>query len=210
MKNIKISRQDFSRIRQADLAPYAANIVQSTRDNPVYAPAKDIITELDALQQQYTAALTAAQDGGRTAIANKDAIKDRLLNQLRKAAGAIEELAKGDVSLIVAAGFGLRAMSMRTTVNSLRPPTVVSLSSTGHDGEVRVVLEDEMPSIVATHVYEYSLDGGNVWQNSTYNSRRTFVIKNLPPGRNLLLRFRTIGLDELTSEWGKPVSVSVM
>lgn len=204
----KVSRQAYRLLRQAELTAYAANVVRSTQDNPEYTTLQDISGVLDALLQQYAVALAAARNGGRAETIRKNTLKVQVINQLNIIAAAVDQLAAGDPNVIVGAGFQMALPALRLS-GELLPPTVIRLNSTGRTGEIRAFLNDDLPKAVATHSVEFSIDQGGNWQNGTYNSRRNFVIANLPNGRDILLRFRAIGFANRKSDWSEPVKVAV-
>jgi hypothetical protein len=81
--------------------------------------------------------------------------------------------------------------------------------STGNRGELRIKLEDFFPRAVRSHLFEYSLDRGQTWQNGPFHNRRFCIIDGLPHSPAMYLRVKSIGTGSATSDWSEPVVVAV-
>jgi hypothetical protein len=209
MTKTKIWRQAYRRLRQAQLAVYAQNVVQRTKDNPAYASLQTFITALDTLQQRYAQALASAQDGGRAGIVAKEQLKAQVLAQLGALADALNDFADGDPTLIANAGFDLLPESTRN-LDILPPPVVLRAVSTGKSGELRIILQDAFPNLVRHHGIEYSNDDGKTYQNNTYDSRSRFILRDLPRASTILLRFSSLGRGNNRSAWSQAVAAAVL
>jgi hypothetical protein len=208
MDEVRILRQQYRRLRQADLATFSEHVVKQTLDAPTFAPIRPLIAEFDALQKQYAVALAGTLTGNREAQVVKDDVRLKLLAKLNEVADGVDKLAAGVAAVIVAAGFEIRQPALRFS-GVLTPPLVVSVRSTGFRGEVMVNLRDAFPRAVRTHGIEISSDGGATWTNSSYNSRSRFRLGKLPNHRELQIRFNTIGRGDTRSEWSEAVLVAV-
>lgn len=206
-----ISRQAYRRIPQAALSVFARNVAQRLKENPAYSTLSKEADLLDTTQQAYAVALVAAADGGRDARTQKNQLFEVLQNQLDEISTLIDRLAQGDSLLIVQAGFEPKMISpgVRST-STLEPPAVLRIASNGRIGEVFVQLSDAWPTLVRQHGIEYSVDGGQTFQNGYYDSRMRFTLRNPPREKNLLLRFCALGRGNTKSAWSEPVTVAVL
>ena len=121
------------------------------------------------------------------------------------------KLAKDNVQLIVNAGFTVQQDTGIRYNSKLPTPIITRAVSTGKRGEIRIVVDDQVPSsLVATHAIEYSLDRDSGWTNGAYHSYRNFVAEGLPRAQQLWLRLKSIGHGSNKSEWSEPVLVAVL
>lgn len=161
--------------------------------------------------ETYTNSLTEAQNRGRSEVLAKNNAQAALVQQLDVIATNLNLLAQGDAQMIVNAGFTLQQSTGVRYTDKLPAPVVVRAVSTGKRGEVRIVLDDQVPAtVVATHAVEYSLDRESGWQNGTYHSHRSFVADGLPRAEALWLRLKSIGHGNKRSDWSEPVVVAVL
>ena len=205
----KVFRRAYQRIRQADLASFARNTLNRTKEVPEYAFLQTEATALATTLQQYETALAAARNRGMAEVAVKNEAQKSLLAALDKIADALDLKADSSPTLLSGAGFTLQQPSARFS-GHIAVPEVLRLGSTGRKGELRVQLSDEMPGAVLTHAMEYSEDKGTSWKNGTYQNRNHFVVGGLPASPELLFRFKSVGRGDNKSHWTEPVVAGVL
>ena len=96
---------DWSRLTVAELIARANGVYAGLNLNPAYPnppiPLPDFRTAID----EFSAAITAALDGGAKAIAYKNAMADNLRVILRKLAHYVEANSNGDMAVFLSSGF---------------------------------------------------------------------------------------------------------
>jgi hypothetical protein len=210
MANSKIARQAYRRTRQADLASFADNVFNRTNGVPTYATIQASITALAPSLTHYKETLAASRNRGIAEVLAKNLAREELLRQLDIVANAAETLAGGNPQIIVEAGFTIQQSSGQRYTGELPPPVILRAFSTGKKGEIRISLDDIVPTAVRTHAIEYSLDKGSNWQNGEYNSRRNFIAKGLPHSPELWIHLKSVGHGDKKSQWSEPTVVAVL
>lgn len=205
---VKIARQAYQRGPQTDLATYADNLVVRM-SGTAYAPLDAQVRNLASACQRYKDALVAARNRGASEVLAKNLARTELMRHVNELADGLERMSGNNRQLIVDAGFSIR-QSNNLRYSRLPAPNILRAFSTGKKGEIRVVLDNLVPSAVRTHAVEYSLDGGNAWINGTYNSRRNFVLEGLPHTPELWVHVKSIGNGANRSDWSAPVAVAVL
>jgi len=205
----KVFRRAYQRIRQAELASFATNVLNRTKGEADYAFIQTDITALEAALQAYQTALAAARNRGMAEVVVKNEAQKALLTVLDRIADAFDLKAELSPALLTGAGFSLQQPPVRFA-GQIPVPEVLKVNSTGRKGEIRVQLTDEMPNVVLLHAMEYSQDKGSSWQNGTYHNRNRFIVGGLPAGTDLLFRFKSIGRGDNKSDWSEPLMAGVL
>ena len=108
----------FQSLNQADLLAKARHIVASLRDNPYFPlPWPMPVPQLDAVEalvNDYGTAYEAALYGDRLKIAERKAISDNLIEQLKKVARYLEVIADGNEAALLSTGYDLSHEPVRT------------------------------------------------------------------------------------------------
>jgi hypothetical protein len=101
----------FQTLNQADLLAKANHIVGALRDNPHFPPPWPApvlpLDQLETLVAEYGKAYQAALNGDRVKIAERKAISDNLIEQLKKVAHYLEMVADGDEAILIGTGYDL-------------------------------------------------------------------------------------------------------
>jgi hypothetical protein len=210
MKKVKVFRKMYRRASQGVLIPFAEHIVTQIRAQEAFKP---LLPEADALEmaiQKYARALSDAQSGSKASMVSKNTHKTLLVEQLDKVAEAVDNIAKGDVQLIVDAGFSPPPQNLQKYTDVLSAPTILRAVTNGKRGELNIRLNDDYPAMVRMHILEYSTDRGETWHNGCYNSYQKFVLRGLPHSPELWLKACALGTGDARSEWSAPVVTPVL
>ena len=112
----------FQSLNQADLLAKARHIVESLRYNPHFPlPWPTPVPQLDtveALVNDYGKAYEAALNGDRLKIAERKAITENMIEQLKKVAHYLEVIADGNEAALISTGYDLSHEPMRTKAKS--------------------------------------------------------------------------------------------
>jgi hypothetical protein len=203
-----INSTEFRRLSQAGLATFAHNVVSLMTANPIYSSLLDQVNELKKRADAYSVALTNNVYGGRLDTIEKDRCLKEVLEQLMVMAFLVDVLAKGNESIIVAAGFTVRKAPNSYT--ALAQPTILKLENEKESGVA--YLELEKVEGATNYGIEKRIVVGGVpgpWTNGDYTSAATKLLENLTPNSDYEVRLRAIGSKGLVSEWSSIVSVRV-
>src|SRR5262245_37987634 len=95
----------FAKLNGGGLLFRANAVAEGTAKDPGYKASPVSEEELKGGIDNYAVAKTAAIDGGKTALAERDKKRDELIAMLRKIAHYAEHVSKGDAAALLAAGF---------------------------------------------------------------------------------------------------------
>jgi hypothetical protein len=196
-----IALNAFTKLSQDALSVYANQVITSMTSNKQFSSLKTEIEALKKCYEAYSVALVNNINGGRIATLEKDNCKTALLEQLSSIALLVELLAKGEESIILAAGFSVRKAA--NSYSSLTPPSVLKITNESDKGIVTIQLE----KVAGATVYgiekriktESSPDAG--WTNGDYTSACRTQLKGLESGKIYQFKFRAIGSKGLVSDW---------
>lgn len=199
---------DFkSKLSDAALIQFAANVSTHIIENPLFAPLKDRALALQASVQAYTTAVIGASDGSRTRIAEKRNLRPGLVDQLEKLSWDVNVLSEGVESVILQSGFNVRRKTSQRREADLTQVTRVQGRQGAHPGEV--VLEFDAVPNALIYAAEWSADEGQTWHNGIYPSSRRAVIQGLPVRTDILFRVCAIGSGQRKGQHSDPVRLFV-
>ena len=207
MKNVSLGA--FKQLQQDSLNTYAQNVVQLMTTDPLFTSLSPAVAALKTVRDAYSVALTNNVTGGQITTIVKNDCKTDLLNQLTDVALMVEILAKGNIAIILAAGFDLP--KARKSYTSLDAPDVLSVTNESKPGLVTVQLvkvDGAMNYGVEKRIVTPENPDG-VWVNGEYSSALKFELDGLTSGKTYQLRFRSLGNKGLVSIWSSIQEVFV-
>jgi hypothetical protein len=211
MSTPRIARQGYRRVRQEELHAFAAQLVAAMETHPTLAALDQVNEPLKTAFTRFSDTFTLyLNTGSRPATNAKNYAKRVLIRAIDAYADAVDAKTGEDGQLILEAGFVIQQSNSAGRMNGRIPPPMILLArSTGNRGELRIKLEDFFPRAVRSHLFEYSLDRGQTWQNGPFHNRRFCIIDGLPHSPAMYLRVKSIGTGSATSDWSEPVVVAV-
>lgn len=192
-----------SGLSDSALAQFGINVLTRMKDNPNFGPLQALVaSELNEAVNRYTLAVQEAADGSRTKIAVKRAAKQQLREVLDRMAQHVNLFAAGQGALILESGFNLRSPA---TSHLLPLEQVQGLKvSQAAAGDV-VVLTFNAVKQARMYAIEWSVDGGQQWQNGTYSTALRCVLEGLPARQEVLFRVTALGSKQRKSAPSMPV-----
>ena len=182
----------FGRYPDAEFENATQNIYQKLLKEKVFTPAFAEMTAFEALMKEYSDTLALATDGGRVAIAKKNAARKALDKMLKKVAGYVAMIAGDDPTIIVMSGFEVR--KERESRPRVTTPENIQVGAGENSGEVMVSVD--AVADVKTYLFEHSADP--LTENSSWktgmDTRSWFLIKGLKPGQKYWFRVAAVGL----------------
>lgn len=193
MANPKI-RTDFSRYSDSNLDVKAKTIIAAMTGNPNFPSPVPPLAEVSAASADYSAALVAAKNGGKTEVAVKDQKRAALESLLITLAAYVTMVAKNDRAIMISSGFDL--VKEREPLPPLEKPEIIKVVDGTNAGELQVIIS---PVTGATnYMYQYTLDplsAQSNWagQNSTLSKA---LLKDLESGKKYWCRVVAYGRNE--------------
>jgi hypothetical protein len=191
MKKINLG---FSRYSDAALLVLAQAILAALTGNAFFPTTVPALSLLQTVINDYIAALSAAQEGGRTNVATKNARKQDLVDLLIQLANYVTLTANGDEVMLTSSGFPLS--KERQPLPPLGQPEILKLENGVNSGELHITI-GKVPGAKA-YVYEYTLDplaDNPDWQSSN-STLVKFIFNNLEAGKKYWFRVAAYGKNE--------------
>ena len=191
----------FTRLTQDALSVYANQVITNMTTDKQFSSLKTEIAALKKCYDAYGVALVNNINGGRIATIEKDNCKAALLEQLSTTALLVDLQAKGEESIILAAGFDVRKPA--STYTNLNAPSVLKIINESEKGIVSVQLDKVLGATVYGIEKRIKIEGqpDAVWTNGDYTSACKTQLKSLESGKTYQFKFRAIGNKGLVSDW---------
>jgi hypothetical protein len=206
MSNINYS--DLKRIRQDELKTRADLIYSKMNNVAAYALFQASVTDLLPIADAYQQALIVASNGGTDRVNAKNEAKALLLNQLTKIGKFMdaEWQTPNFDTLKEEAGYTIAKTPEKKVVKFVDAPKNFSILNTGRKGDV--IMEWDSVANARTYAFE-ELQADGTWKNGRYASTSPVVLSNLPLGLKLTMRMKTVGPENIVSDYTEPSTVWV-
>ena len=191
MKKINLG---FNRYTDAALLVLAQAILAALTGNAFFPAPIPALADLQTAINDYMAALSAAQEGGKTNVATKNARKQELIDLLIQLGNYVMLTANGDEVMLTSSGFPLT--KERQPLPPLVQPEIIKLENGINSGELNVIITS-VPG-ARTYVYQYTQDP--LTDNSNWASNNSTLVKfsfnNLEAGKKYWCRVAAYGRNE--------------
>jgi len=176
----------------------SSSAICRTIPNPPVKPA-----DLDAANKTLISAIAAALNGGTDHTDARDKAAGVVIIMLRQLAAFVEDIAKGDATVIELSGF--QPVQRGPSPQQPLVKTTILAIINEVSGQLLVRLNPQ------TNAYGYegkmSADGGKTWQPiGTFQQARRVAVPNLTPGTTYTFIFRALGGSTGSGDWSDPVS----
>jgi hypothetical protein len=158
--------------------------------------------DLTALVSDFTDAMAAAADGGKSQTIVKNAARAALIYALRQDALYVQTNGNNDPLTLLSSGYNLS--STNHAQSPLAAPVIESITNAAP-----MTLAVRATPITNARAYEAqrSADGGLTWAYATTSTRaRQITVPGLNPGTTYQIRLRAVGGSTGFSNWSDPVS----
>ena len=181
MKNIVTTT--FKQGSDASLSTIARRVVNNVKSDNRFSSLVDSITTVEKALNEYDTALSDAGGGERALIAVKNSKRAVLRSLLADLAISVQQLSKGDESIILSSGF-----DVNKDRDSPAQKLVVLTVDVGLPGEATTHIPRVRRSRAYIHQYTTDpLTTDSVWRCETSKSSR-YNFKGLPSGAKLWFR----------------------
>lgn len=198
----------FSKLPDADLLTRARAIQTGMTGNAAYPNPPVEAAALEAAIDSYAAAITAALDGSRKAIADRQKQRDEVISMLRRLGHYVEAACNADMTLFLSSGFeaAFRSRTAPQTL-SLSQPNIVRVNQ-GNTGQLLVNVK-RLPEARTYELRYAALETGGTpgaWTTTIVVAvRQAANINNLTPGT--IYSFQVRAVNKLGySDWSDPVN----
>jgi hypothetical protein len=191
----------FTRLKDTDLLTFGDGVVAGLTGNASFPNPVVPLPTLSANLSSFRDAVAAAEDGGKQAIATRDAARPPVVSVLRQLASYVESIASEDLPMLLSSGF--QAVNNDRTRIVLPKPVVLGL-----DNEQSAQLALRLQPVPTARAYEVRMSfGTNGWQSvGIFTQARKIVLEHLTPGTTYTVQARAIGGITGASDWSDPVS----
>jgi hypothetical protein len=190
-----------------DLLASATAIYAGTNGNPAFPNPPVDMAQLKADIDNYSPAITAAADGGKKAIVERNRLAEALIKKLRKLGKYVEIMCNDDMKTFLSSGFDPAVIARATpqklsdSIRSIKPGPI--------SGEFLVAIA----SVSGAHAYEvrWGVSGAGGALPTTWTSQPAAktkppaLITGLAPGTNYVIQVRALTKAGYT-DWSDPVA----
>ncbi len=192
MRNFKITN-GFADMTDTDLRKKTDYIISQMEDNPAFPAPSPTLQEITATLDAFIAAVLAAINGDRIAVAYKHVVRGTLVRQLHLLGNYVLFVAAGDEIKAMTSGFTISKVPQATAAISV--PDKLVLSNGPNRGELL-----RFRRVVGARAYMYQITPFPVTAESKWDSSLSTVCKmkftGLERGREYACRVAAIGVKQ--------------
>jgi hypothetical protein len=195
----------FTRLLHANLLTRARTILASMVGNAAYPNPPFLLAVFETILQQYADAISAALDGSKKAIAERQKLRDEVLSKLRLLGAYVEAACNGDLSVLLSSGFEA-ASGTRFAPQPLPVPTITRVDQ-GNSGQLLINIK-AVPKAQSYELRHAPLEPGGApgpW-TTTFVAvvKQATPIANLTPGTVFSFQVRAVNRAGYT-DWSDAV-----
>jgi hypothetical protein len=194
----------FAQMAVTQLPNFTTGIVDGLTDNATVFPNPTVKpADLDAANKILISDIAAALNGGTDHTDARDKAAAVVVGMLRLLAAYIEDVAKGDATVIELSGF--QVVHRGPSPQQPLAKTIIQAIINEVSGQLLVRLNPQ--DNASGYEGQVSADGGKTWQSiGFFQQARRVVVPNLTPGVTYTFKFRALGGSTGSGDWSDPVS----
>jgi len=194
----------FAQMAVTQLPNFTTGIVDGLTDNATVFPNPTVKpADLDAANKILISDIAAALNGGTDHTDARDKAAAVVVGMLRLLAAYIEDVAKGDATVIELSGF--QVVHRGPSPQQPLVKTIILAIINEMSGQLLVRLNPQ--DNASGYEGQVSADGGKTWQSiGFFQQARRVVVPNLTPGVTYTFKFRALGGSTGSGDWSDPVS----
>jgi hypothetical protein len=190
---------------QPDCIVFTDNVTQKIAADPQFASLKPLGVIVETSAEIFRTAFNLAQNNDALLNMDKDKKHRDLLVVMTDLARGVDGIAKGDIAIIMAAGF--EPTKEAKAITSLDTPLNLKATNKIEDGVV-FVSWDKVENKMA-YLLQMRVVGADTWAQIATPSARSIVLKGLTQGAHLEFRVCASGTRGLVSSWSAVADVWV-
>lgn len=191
----------FARKIDTGLIAFARNVISMITGNSQYPTPRPTLVVLTSSVNTFETAVHDALDGGKIAIATRNAERATVLSLFRQLAAYVQINCDSDLVLLLSSGFN--AVRAPSPVGVLPPPGNQRLRLNGMSGQL--VLRFDRVINAANYSIQSATSPDGPWADRGLSSTTRVTLDGLTPGKVCWARARTNGSGG-PSEWGGPAA----
>jgi hypothetical protein len=191
----------FARKIDTDLIAFTRNVITLMTGNTNYPTPSPTLAVLTTSVNAFEVAVHDALDGGKIAIATRNASRNELLSLLRQLAAYVTGNCKADVLALIGSGFN--AVKTPAPVGVLPAPQNLRLEYTGMSGEL--LLKFDRVNNAANYSVQSAENPNGPWEDQDLSTAARVKIGGLTAGKVYWVRACANG-SHGASEWGGPAT----
>ena len=202
------ARFGLGKLADGDVQHLLDGSLKGLTDNAAIFPKPPV--ELSAYQSAiaaYDAAIPAALDGSKTAIAHKNKLRDAAVRMYVQLAHYVEANCNDDLTTFLLSGFQ-PAASTKTPPEPLAQPAIDSVVPGPLTGQLKIKV-GSVPKAKSYHIRWGAVPNGSgqpaSWTDEPIPTGTSTIISNLTPGITYTFQVRALGRMGYTN-WSDPVS----
>ena len=191
----------FAKKIDTDLIAFVRNAIALITGNPKYPTPSPSLATITTSVDAFEVAVHDALDGGRIALATRNAARVELLSLMRQLAAYVQGNCEADLVILLSSGFN--AVRAPSPVGVLPAPGNQRLRLTGKSGQL--VLRFDRVGNAANYSIQSATSPDGPWEDRGFSSITRVMLNGLTPGKVYWARARANGSDG-PSEWGGPAT----
>jgi hypothetical protein len=206
-KSIRV-KVGYAKMRHPDYLQFVKGVYKSVLENPRFPKLPVDLVVVKAILDEYESAVVAADDGSKTVLLRRNALRENLDKMVRQIAYYVEAASDNDESVFATSGFEALP-TVRKSPQPMDTPQILKIAHGANSGLLVV-------SLSPTHrkVVKYELRYGPAesdpntasWITSSIAVyRRPATIDNLTPGTVYAFQVRALGRLGFT-DWSDPTT----
>ena len=202
--NAKVAIGAFDAVTDAKLLVLCGVILQAMTGNPLYLSPLPSLDNLAAAKEAFSAAVTAAKDRGKAAIARRNQLRGALVQLLRELALYVQRACGGDRVKLIASGFTpQRQRGAATGVPTA--PQFLRLAQGKLKGQLVARCNPVANALTYEWRYASTSTPNAAWVQPDAVSKARLLIEGLTAGTTYTVQVRVIGAAG-PSEWSEVAS----
>lgn len=195
----------FKNLSQPELILFTDNVIQQTTTNSIFASLKSVVDPVRSRYDTFKTAFNLARNGGSALISDKDKKHKELLVVLAELAKGVDDIAKGDKDIIIAAGF--KPSNDPQMLESLGIPQNFKVYNEIENGVITQSWDRvERKTGYILQMREF---GTETWEQIASPTAASYQMKGLKRGLHLEFRVCTTGTRNIVSGWSDIKDVHV-
>ena len=195
----------FAKKNDTDLIAFVRNVITKMTNNPQYPTPTPTLAALTTSVDAFETAVHDALDGGKIAIATRNAARVALLAQMRQLAAYVQANCNADLLALIGSGF--EAVRAPSPVGTLPAPKNPRLSTTDKSGEL--LFRCGPVDNAVNYTLQTAPSANGPWKEEALSTSTRIVVGDLTPGQMLWARACANG-SAGSSEWSAPTTAMVL
>jgi hypothetical protein len=191
----------FARKIDTDLIAFVRNVITMMTGSLIYPTPLPTLAILTTAVNGFETAVHEALDGGKVAIATRNAARVELLSLVRQLAAYVQGNCGADLVKLIGSGF--EAVRAPSPVGILPPPGNQRLTLTNKSGEL--LLRFDKVDNAANYSIQTAADDIGPWKDEDLSTSTRVTLTGLTPGKVYWARACANG-SQGSSEWGGPAT----